>query len=140
MAKRLEDGDPFYKTGDFLIAAREIFKQYFIECEMEIPKWFPEHPFNDYSERGKFIWNELFRTHKTHFDIRDDNSIFISINEFATNPKDKKNIINFLQPECIQEDSSVLVVNKDSFFNFIGYKDVKEQSFIKRFTGYFKSK
>ncbi|WP_442598199.1 phospholipase D family protein [Neobacillus sp. D3-1R] len=138
IGKRLQDGHEFYKTDDFLAIAREVFVQYYKECEMEIPKWFPMKKFNDYDERGKFIWRELYRSHKQVFDIRDDNTILIKIEEFGdrTN-KERANKINFLPPECIIEDSPVLVINKEIFFKFIEMSEKEEKSFVQKIKSLF---
>lgn len=138
IGKRLQDGHEFYKTDDFLAIAREVFVQYYKECEMEIPKWFPMKKFNDYVERGKFIWRELYRSHKQVFDIRDDNTILIKIEEFGdrTN-KERANKINFLPPECIIEDSPVLVINKEIFFKFIEMSEKEEKTLVQKIKSLF---
>ncbi|MFE8698296.1 phospholipase D family protein [Cytobacillus sp. FJAT-53684] len=141
IGKRLQDGNEFYKTDDFLAIAREVFIQYYKECEMETPKWFPLKKFNDYDERGKFIWRELYRSHKQAFDIRDDNTILIKIEEFGdrTN-RERTNKINFLPPECIIEDSPVLVINKEIFFKFIEMSENEEKTFIGKIKALFSKK
>lgn len=139
MAQWLKDNKDFYTSDDFLYAARLIFKDYYTESGLEIPHWFPENKFNDYDERGKFIWRELYRSHQQYFDVREDNSIFINIDEFGNQTnKDKTNKINFLPPECIIEDSPVLVINKDLFFKFIEWKEGSKRTFIKKVIQLFK--
>lgn len=138
MGKRIQDGSEFYRTDDFLAIGREVFIEYYKEYEMEVPKWFPMKRFNDYDERGKFIWRELYRSHKQAFDIREDNTILIKIEEFGdrTN-RDRANKINFLPPECIIEDSPVLVINKELFFNFIEMSEKEEKTFLGRIKSFF---
>lgn len=46
--------------------------------------------------------------------------------------RDRTNKINFLPPECIIEDSPVLVVNKELFFNFIEFEEKEKESLIKK--------
>lgn len=138
MGKLIQDGSEFYRTDDFLAIARELFIEYYKECEMEIPKWFPMKKFNDYDERGKFIWRELFRSHKQAFDIRDDNSILIKIEEFGDrNNRERANKINFLPTECIIEDSPVLVIDKEQFFNFIELPEKESKSIISKIKAMF---
>lgn len=139
IGKKLQYGEDFYKIDDFLSIAREIFIEYYKECAMEVPKWFPMKKFNDYDERGKFIWRELFRSHRQAFDIRDDNTILIKIENFGdrTN-RERTNKINFLPPECIIEDSPVLVVNKEMFFNYIEFVVGEKESLIKKLIKVFK--
>lgn len=139
MGQLIHDGMEFYQTDDFLAVARRIFKDYYQECEMELPKWFPEAKFNDYDERGKFIWRQLYQSHKDAFDIREDNSILIKMEEMGNKTyKDRTNKINFLPADCIIEDSPVLVVNKKLFFNFIEFDDTKDQSFLTKIKKVFK--
>lgn len=38
MSEWIKSGKAFYKSDDFLIAAREIFKGYFAECELTLPE------------------------------------------------------------------------------------------------------
>ncbi|QYR24343.1 phospholipase D family protein [Paenibacillus sp. sptzw28] len=141
MAQWLKDGKEFYTSDDFLYVAREIFKGYYLECGLDIPPWFPNKKFNDYDERGKFIWRELFRSHRQYFDVREDNSIFINIDEFGNQTnKDKLNKINFLPPECIIEDSPVLVINKELFFNFIEWNEKPNRSILQKLAELFKPK
>ncbi len=47
-------------------------------------------------------------------------------------------MINFLPPDCIIEDSPVLVVNKKLFFDFIEFDGHERETFIKRFMKAFK--
>lgn len=139
MAQWLKDGKDFYTSEDFLYATRVIFKGYYTECGLDIPAWFPESKFTDYDERGKFIWRELFRSHRQSFDVREDNSIFINIDEFGNQTnKDKANKINFLPPECIIEDSPVLVINKELFFKFIEWDEKINRNIMQTITEMFK--
>ncbi|MGC5328326.1 phospholipase D family protein [Brevibacillus sp. SYSU BS000544] len=140
MSQTLKDCKEFYSSDDFLHVARMIFKSYYSECGLDLPDWFPEGKFNDYDERGKFIWRELFRSHRQNFDVRDDNSIFINIDEFGNQTnKDKTNKINFLPPECIIEDGPVLVINKELFFKFIEWNDVSNISILQKLAKIFRS-
>lgn len=139
LGKRIKNSEEFYNTNDFLSVGRSIFKEYYRKYDMELPTWFPETTFNDYDERGKFIWKELYRSHKEAFDIRTDNTILIKMDEFGNQTyKDRTNKINFLPPECIIEDSPVLVLNKEQFFKFIEFAQFNDKSFIQKVVQVFK--
>jgi len=85
------------------------------------------------------MWRQLFQSHKEAFDIREDNSILIKIEEMGNkNYKERTNMINFLPPDCIIEFSPVLVVNKKLFFDFIEFDGNERETFIKRFMNAFK--
>lgn len=141
VGKKINNSTEFYKTDDFLSTARELFKEYYQECGLEVPKWFPKTKFNDYDQRGKFIWRELYRSHKQAFDIRTDNTILIKIEEFGNQTyRDKTNKINFLPAECIIEDSPVLVINKELFFKFIEMSEKEEKTFVQKIKALFTNK
>src|SRR5690606_13618170 len=70
LADRIKHHETFYTAEDYLFIAREIFKEYHAECELELPKWFSTQKFDDYNERGKKIWRELFISNKEAFDVR----------------------------------------------------------------------
>lgn len=59
LADHIKHGQAFYTTKDYLVIAREIFKEYHAECNLHLPKWFSEQRFDDYNERCKKIWREL---------------------------------------------------------------------------------
>lgn len=133
MGQKIKNEEFFYKTNDFLATGREIFKAYYQEAEMSQPEWFPEKLFQDYEERGKFIWSQLYLSHRDAFDVRVDNSILINLEALgARTNRERVNKINFLPVECIIEDSPVLVVHKQMFFQFIDREEGKKDSFFKK--------
>jgi len=77
LADRIKHHETFYTAEDYLFIAREIFKEYHAECELELPKWFSTQKFDDYNERGKKIWRELFISNKEAFDVRNDNTVYV---------------------------------------------------------------
>lgn len=118
MGEFIRNEEEFYNTNDFLYVARTIFKNYYNMCEMDLPEWFPETLFDDYRERGRFIWKNLYESHKNHFFDREDNNIFVDIDQFSDN-RDKRSKINYLPTECVKEDNQVLILNKEEFYRYI---------------------
>jgi len=66
LADRIKHDEAFYTAKDYLAIAREIFKEYHAECNLQLPEWFSEQRFDDYNERGKKIWRELFISNRKH--------------------------------------------------------------------------
>lgn len=129
LAELIKYSETFYSVDDFLLGTREIFKQYYKDADLPIPKWFPNEPFKDYRNRGATIWRELFISNKHSFDIRKDNTMFVRVEELTRGTNKVK---NFLPPEVIIEDSTVLILNHEQFMKFIQKKDETKSGFWKR--------
>lgn len=122
IGEKIKHGEMFYSTEDFLSGARQIFKEYYKECNMPLPEWFPQERFNDYQERGQRLWRELYKSHADSFDFRKENTVLVHIDNFANqNRRDRDTLVNYLPPECINEDSSVLLLNQKLFKEYIEY-------------------
>jgi len=125
--------ETFYSPEDFLSIARQIFIEYHEQCNLPLPNWFPKERFDDYIVRGKNIWRELYISNPQAFDLRTDNTIFVRIEELGKRTKrEREEIINYLPPESILEDNTVLILNKKIFLNFIDRKE-KRSLFKKLF-------
>lgn len=126
LADRIKHDDPFYTVEDYLAIAREIFREYHVECNLELADWFSEQRFDDYNQRGKKIWRELFISNKEAFDVRNDNTIYVRSEMLGKrNKREREEIINYLPPESILEDNTVLILNKEIFMKFINKKSSK---------------
>lgn len=126
LADRIKHHEMFYTAEDYLFIAREIFKEYHAECELELPKWFSTQKFDDYNERGKKIWHELFISNKEAFDVRNDNTVYVRSEVLGKRTKrEREEIINYLPPESILEDNTVLILNKEIFMSFINERSNK---------------
>lgn len=133
MGEKIKHGEAFYSTEDFLSGAREIFKDYYKECELPLPVWFPREKFNDYQERGQRLWRELYKSHSDSFDFRKENTVLVHIDNFASQTRrDRDTLVNYLPPECINEDSSVLLLNQKLFKEYIEYDKYFKTSLFKR--------
>lgn len=126
LADRIKHHEMFYTAEDYLFIAREIFKEYHAECELELPEWFSTQKFDDYNERGKKIWHELFISNKEAFDVRNDNTVYVRSEVLGKRTKrEREEIINYLPPESILEDNTVLILNKEIFMSFINERSNK---------------
>lgn len=122
VAEEIRQKQPFYMEDDPLWLARKIFKDYFKEFGIQKPEWFPEQPFNDYNNRGRLIWQALYDTHNRHFSHQIENdTIYVEIENFASaqSKNDRTSKINWLPPECIKEDSHILMLHRRAFLEFI---------------------
>jgi len=132
LSEKIRRGEEFYSTMDLLSGAREIFKEYYLECNMEIPGWFPHKKFNDYQERGKQLWQELYKSHPDSFEFRKENTVLVHTEDFTdTNRRNRDIIMNFLPQGCITEDSYILLLNQKIFKEYIEYDKYFKKSLFR---------
>jgi hypothetical protein len=132
MTQKLDED--FSTNYDFLKTGREIFKEYFMKGKKPIPKWFNDEMLNDYTLKSKGIWKSLFETKRDGF-VVGDSDISVDTQKVFSDRYEKENAKNFLDPSIVKEDSVVLILDKQRFFEFIEYKDNlidKVRRFIKR--------
>lgn len=124
MSNHIKNNDVFYKIDDILYRAREIFKDYYTECGMDIPAWFPNQIFEDYEVRKVSVWKNLFETYPNYFKDNGD-TLFVYIDEICKNSKrnQRETLLNFLDDTCIKENNVVLELHKEKFYQFINYKN-----------------
>jgi len=118
-------------SHDFLKIGREIFKEYFDETGRDIPPWFNKSVLDDYTNKSRNIWRTLFETKNDGFIIKDKEIDVDTRKVFGEDHYDKENAKNFLPSSIIKEDSVVLILDKERFFQFIGYKEGMFERFKK---------
>ena len=124
LGKSIKDMQSFYTVEDMLSTARSIFMSYYKDAEMEIPRWFSQKVFQDYEEKGRKMWKNLFRAEQDAFKINEEEAtIYVDLNKIL-DAKQKALLINYLDPVCIQEDSAILMLYKNDFFDFIDYQKI----------------
>ena len=127
LAMKIKNDDIFYSTSDVLAPAREIFRQYYDECELPVPEWFPSKPFNDYERKKISTWELMFIAQPQLFKDKGDTIIFFIDDVCQNNKKKREELINLIDPVCIKNGHTigVLELHKQSFLRFInhgGYK------------------
>jgi len=137
LGEKVEYGEPFYSQDDFLSAGRELFKEYYRNCGLNLPQWFPTTKFNDYYERGKTLWLELYKSNTDSFEIRKDNTINVRINDFIaggnSQERERQSLINYLPHGSVIEDNKILLIFKDKFMDFIEYDNHFKKGIFKWF-------
>ncbi len=121
LAQRIQNDQPFAYKKDFLQVAREIFQEYYEETKLPKPSFFPDQMINDYYERGKKIWADLYTERKKAFTVR-KNELRVKKDDLFKDPKERKTNMNYLPPEVVIEETGILVLDKKRFFSFIGVK------------------
>ncbi len=133
MAKRITEGGEFYKAFDPLAAGREIFKEYYSECGIPVPSWFPSAPVNDYGERGAAYWRHVYKTKRNAFKETAKGKLIVELDEIVTR-QDRDFVTNLLPPECLEDRlANKLELKKEAFLKFIGESMTVWQDRIKSF-------
>lgn len=72
---------------DFLHQSREIFKEYYHETNMPIPRYFPEDRYNDDSESAQEKWRKLYKSSSQKFFTFDEktNHMFFKLSTIDEN-------------------------------------------------------
>jgi hypothetical protein len=86
---------------------------------------------DDYTNKSRNIWRTLFETKYDGFIIKDKEIDVDTRKVFGEDHYDKENAKNFLPSSIIKEDSVVLILDKERFFQFIGYKEGMFERFKK---------
>lgn len=121
LAKRIQNDQPFAYKKDFLQVAREIFQEYYEETKLPKPSFFPNQMINDYYERGKKIWADLYTERRKAFTVR-KNELRVKKDDLFKDPKERKINMNYLPPDVVIEETGILVLDKKRFLSFIGVK------------------
>lgn len=120
IAQRITNGDVFYKPFDMLAAAREIFKDYYTECQIPLPAWFPDMPFDDYEERGITYWRNAYKNNPSAFKEADQGQLIVNLDIIVANKQDRDFVTNLLPSECLGDKmANALQLKKKEFLNFI---------------------
>lgn len=143
-ATELRNRSEVFQIDDFMILTRRIFKDYYKECSLTPPKYFPEKRFLDYETRKKLVWKQLyFSTDKEYFkdngDILQVNIDALLKNTTGSAQKKKTQLFDYMDETCWATDAGIGMywfLKKKEFFRFIEY----EPSIIRKTLDFFKSK
>ena len=84
-------------------------------------------------DRGRRIWQEIYKSHEDAFDFRKEDSVLVHIENIAApKSRDRTALMNYLPSECITEDVPVLLLDQKKFKEYIEYDKYFKKSFIKR--------
>lgn len=123
VGQKIKEEEEFYQRNDILFLARKIFLEYFEELDISIPDWFPGSEFNDYEEVAALNWINLYKNNGQAFVDQGDTLLvkldLINSSYASPSSKDRANLINLLPDGCISDDSHVLILYKDNFYEFI---------------------
>jgi hypothetical protein len=89
-----------------------------------VPPWFPAQILQDYYDRGRRIWNDLYRTHKRFFQVHDDR-IKVDLRDLFGEGFERYSSLKLLPAQVVLEDQGILVLRRKEFFKFLRLKPSK---------------
>ena len=119
---------------DFLAVSREIFKQYYEECGLPLPRYFGEGRLNDYRESGIEKWRDLFNSEYKNKDIfkfsKREGVIYFQASELDKNQKMHQErrsqiYLKSLPNHIFNGDDNAhnIKINSKEFFEWINIKN-----------------
>lgn len=119
---------------DFLCVSRNIFKEYYEECGLPLPRYFGENRLNDYRESGIEKWKDLFNSEYKNKDIfkysKKEGVIYFQASELDKNQKlhqERKSQVYLKSlPNHIfngDENAHNIKINSIEFFEWIDVKN-----------------
>ena len=121
---KMRDVNSYYDGHDFLAPARAVFKEYYKIAGQQLPAWFPTELLQDYYDRGRRIWNDLYRAHKRSFQIHDDR-INVDLRDVFGEGFERYASLKMLPAQVVLEDQGILVLRRKEFFKFLRLKPSK---------------
>lgn len=121
---KMRDVTSYYDGHDFLAPARAVFREYYRLAGQEVPPWFPAQVLQDYYDRGRRIWNDLYRTHKRFFQVHDDR-IKVDPRDLFGDGFERYSSLKLLPAQVVLEDQGILVLRRKEFFKFLRLKPSK---------------
>ncbi|MGG4499066.1 phospholipase D family protein [Brevibacillus reuszeri] len=123
LAQRIQKNEQFACEDDPLKVARIIFMEYYQTTKLTQPPYFPDDKLNDYYERGRQIWRNLYIQNRKAFKRRKD-KVFVNIEELAIKGerKSRKILLSYIPTDIIDEETGVLVLDRRKFISFIGIR------------------
>lgn len=121
---KMRDVTSYYDGHDFLAPARAVFREYYKLAGQQLPAWFPAELLQDYYDRGRRIWNDLYRTHKRFFEVHDDR-IKVDLRDVFGEGFERYASLKMLPAQVVLEDQGILVLRRKEFFKFLRLKPSK---------------
>ncbi len=117
--------EKYFKLEDPLYGGRIVFKSLFEEAGLSLPDFISDKPCGDYYKIGSIEWQALYFTKKEAFKkMKEGGEEFLVIDlRSLYDAKDAEQLKNKLPPSIIKSSGTPLILYKDRFFDFIGYRE-----------------
>lgn len=107
-------------SADFLELPRSVFHQYYRMTGLERPSWFPKEVFDDYRERGRALWSQIFKSNSKHFQKGDSNTLVVDYRTIPWREQDKDWLLNHVPPQIVEESKGLVTFRAREFYEWIG--------------------
>ena len=128
---KMRDVNAYYDGHDFLGPARAVFRDYYAMTGLALPVWFPTEVLQDYYDRGRRIWQDLYRKNKRAFAV-DGNRIKVDLRDVFGEGFEKYTNLKLLPAQVVLEDQGILILRRTEFLKFL---QLKPKRFFELFGG-----
>jgi hypothetical protein len=122
MQNILSEHQSLATSADFLELPRSVFQQYYCMSELETPSWFPGKVFDDYRERGRALWSQIFKSNSKHFQKGDNDTLVVDYRTIPWREQDKDWLLNHVPPQIVQESKGLIAFRAREFYEWIGVR------------------
>lgn len=135
----VDAGTPLYKRGedDFLYYTRSILKDFYMECDMEIPDYFADSPKNMRDRRGRRLWHNFYTMNPEAFklDPADDDYVVVYIGDERNDRSELDRLLS--NSFKVHGDSSKDYIHIQHTKEFFEWMNVPMDKRFKRKKGFF---
>lgn len=118
---KMRDVNTYYDGHDFLEPARAVFRDYYRMAGLELPVWFPTEILQDYYDRGRRIWQDLYHKNRHSFSIEGDR-IKVDLRDLFGEGFEKYTSLKLLPAQVVLEDQGILILRRKEFRKFLQLK------------------
>lgn len=118
---KMRDVNAYYDGHDFLEPARAVFRDYYHMAGLELPVWFPTEVLQDYYDRGRRIWQDLYHKNRRSFSVEGER-IKVDLRDLFGEGFEKYTSLKLLPAQVVLEDQGILILRRKEFRKFLQLK------------------
>ena len=115
---KMRDVNDYYDGHDFLAPARAVFRDYYPMAGIPLPIWFPSEILQDYYDRGRRIWRDLYHKYRRSFSIEGDR-IKVDLRNVCGDGFERYSNLKLLPAQVVLEDQGILILRRKEFLKFL---------------------
>lgn len=113
--KNMQD---WYDGIDYLAPARNVFRDYYMLAQRDVPAWFSDKILDNYYDRGRRIWGDIYRKNKRLFHA-EGRYVKVDPRDLWPEGFEKYAYVKLLPSEVTFEDQGIIVLYQKEFFKFL---------------------
>lgn len=114
----------WYDGTDYLAPARAVFRDYYKEAGMEAPAWLSDKILDNYYDRGKRVWRDIYLKSPQAFHVA-GGYLKVDPRELWPDSFERYSYVKLLSTNVLKDEQSPILLYRKEFFKFI---DAKQRS------------